>query len=412
MSSFSVDISNSELKENTLNFHIAGSAEYGLDKSIINSIRRILISEIPCVAFRVEEGTPKDLIMEVNNTSLHNEFLLHRLSMIPLYIDPEKYENQYLFYLNVKHESAHPFRFVTTDDIQIFPLKEGVDVSDSIDIDNYDMKKPLSRQEHKDIFRPFKFKGKEYPILITELKATDTDGISQELICYGRPSVSDGREHARWKCCSDAMYTFLHNEELFMKIANDKAGIKKIIDDDERDKFIESLHVSEGERYFYRDIFNEPNQYTFTITSIHNSSSKELFLKALDIMQDKLELVKQHFINTTIGGDTSIIIEPHVNENNYHFKICGQNDTLGNVLQSHIVNKYTDKDSLISFCGYKKSHPLEEYISLYLGINPSNEVFGKSEEMKMNALVKFMDELIEDLLSIYKEISREAMKSL
>ena len=158
-----------------------------LDKSIINSIRRTLISEIPCVAFRVEEGTPKDLIMEVNNTSLHNT-LLHRLSMIPLYINPETYENQYLFYLNVKHESAHPFRFVTTDDIQIcFPLKEGIDVSDSIDIDNYDMKKPLSKQEHKDIFRPFKFKGKEYPILITELKATDTDGISQELICYGRP---------------------------------------------------------------------------------------------------------------------------------------------------------------------------------------------------------------------------------
>ena len=412
MTSFTVDISNTELKDNTLNFHIAGSAEYGLDKSIINSIRRTLISEIPCVAFRVEEGTPKDLIMEVNNSSLHNEFLLHRLSMIPLYINPETYENQYLFYLNVKHESAHPFRFVTTDDIQIFPLKEGVEVSESIDLDNYDMKKPLSKQEHKQIFRPFVFRGKEYPILITELKSTNTEDIYQELICYGRPSVSDGREHARWKCCSDAMYTFLPNEELFMKIANDKAGIKKIIDDDERDKFIESLRISEGERYFYRDIFNEPNQYTFTITSIHDSSNKDLFLKSLEIMQDKLELIKQHFINTTIGGDTSIIIEPHVNENNYHFKICGQNDTLGNVLQSHIVNKYTDKESLISFCAYKKSHPLEEYISLYLGLNPSSEIFGKSEEMKMNAIVKFMDEVIEDLLSIYKEIGKEALKSL
>ena len=412
MTSFSVDISNTKLKENTLNFHIAGSAEYGLDKSIVNSIRRTLISEIPCVAFRVEEGTSKDLIMEVNNSSLHNEFLLHRLSMIPLYIDPETYENQYLFYLNVKHESAHPFRFVTTDDIQIFPLKEDVEVSDSIDLDNYDMKKPLSKQEHKEIFRPFVFRGKEYPILITELKSTNTEDIYQELICYGRPSVSDGREHARWKCCSDAMYTFLPNEELFMNIANDKAGIKKIIDDDERDKFIESLRISEGERYFYRDIFNEPNQYTFTITSIHDSSNKDLFLKSLEIMQDKLELIKQHFINTTIGGDTSIIIEPHVNENNYHFKICGQNDTLGNVLQSHIVNKYTDKESLISFCGYKKSHPLEEYISLYLGLNPSSEIFGKSEEMKMNAIVKFMDEVIEDLLSIYKEIGKEALKSL
>ena len=410
MTSFTVDISNTELKENTLNFHIAGSADYGLDKSIVNSIRRTLISEIPCVAFRVEEGTPKDLIIEVNNTSLHNEFLLHRISMIPLYINPETYENQYLFYLNVKHESVNPFRFVTTDDIQVFPLKEGVEVDETIDIDHYDMKKPLSKQEHKEIFRPFFFRGKEYPILITELKSTDTEGVSQELIFYGRPSVSDAREHARWKCCSDAIYTFLSNEELFMKIANDKAGIKKIIDDDERDKFIESLRISEGERYFYRDIFNEPNQYTFTITSIHHLSNKQLFLKVIDIMQDKLELI--NFINLTTGGDTTIIVESHVNENNYNFKICGQNDTLGNVLQSHIVNKYTDKDSLISFCGYKKSHPLEEYISLYMGLNPSNEVFGKSEEMKMNAIVKFMDEVIEDLLSIYKAIGKEANKSL
>ena len=47
-----------------------------------------------------------------------------------------------------------------------------------------------------------------------------------------------------------------------------------------------------------------------------------------------------------------------------------------------------------------------------MGLNPSNEVFGKSEEMKMNAIVKFMDEVIEDLLSIYKAIGKEANKSL
>ena len=412
MASFSVEISNTELKENTLTFNIAGSAEYGLDKSIVNSLRRVLLSEIPCIAFRVEEGTNKDLIMETNNTSLHNEFLLHRMSMIPLYIDPETYENQYLFYLNVKHEGAQPFKFVTTDDIQIFPLKEGVQLDDTIDLDKYDMKKPLSREKHKEIFRPFVFKNKEYPILITELKSTDTEGVAQELVCYGVPSVSDAREHARWKCCSDAIYTFLPNEELFMKIANDKAGIQKIIDDDERTKFINNLRVSEGERYFYRDIFNEPNQYTFTITSVHHMSNKELFLKALDVMDDKLDLLKNHFINLTTGGDTTIIVEPHVNENSYHFKIAGQNDTIGNVLQTHIVNKFTDKDSLVSFCAYKKSHPLEEYISLFIGLNPQSEIYGKSEELKMNAIVKFMDEVIEDIKSIYTTIGKEAKKTL
>lgn len=412
MSSFTIDIDNVEVKNESLHFQMKGSVEYGLDKSIINSLRRILLSEIPCVGFRVEEGTNKDIIMEVNNTSLHNEYLLHRLSMIPIYLDPETYENQYLFYLNVKNEGPEPFKFVTTNDIQIFPLKEGITSSERLLLDNYDMNNPLSKKQHKEIFKPFVFRGKEYPILITEIKSTNTEGISQELICYGCPSVSDAREHARWKCCSDAVYTFLPNEELFIQVANEKAGIKKIIDDEEREKFIESLRLSESERYFYRDKMNESNQYTFKITSNHLYSNKDLFIKSCEIMETKLEDCKNQFINLISGNESSISIEPHKNDSSYLCQLNNQNDTLGNVLQSHIVNKYCTDDSLLGFCGYKKSHPLEEYINLYLSFNKTNDIIGKSEEMKLNSLVKFMDEVIEDLISIYRNIAKEAMKSL
>ena len=412
MSTFSVSIENVEVTDNTLDFEVHGSDEYGLEKSIMNSIRRTLLSEIPCIAFRVEEGTQKDIIMEVNNTSLHNEFLLHRISMVPIYLDPETYEKQYLFYLNVKHDSNHPFKFVTTDDIKIYPVKQGVTLSETLDIDNYDLQKPLSKQQHKEIFRPYTFRGKEYPILLTELKATDTEETHQELICYGVPSVSDGREHAKWKGCSDATYTFLPNEDLFMKVAKDKVGLEKILDEEEQTKFIESLRLAEYERYYYRDIHNEANKYTFRITSVHHYSSKQLFIFANELMINKLELVKQHFINMISSGPTTIIVEPHVNENNYQFKICGQNDTIGNVLQSHIVNHFIEGDSLLNFCGYKKSHPLEEHISLYVGLNPSNNIYGKSEELKLNSIVKFMDDVLEDLITIYREIGKEATKSL
>jgi DNA-directed RNA polymerase subunit L len=112
------------------------------------------------------------------------------------------------------------------------------------------------------------------------------------------------------------------------------------------------------------------------------------------------------------GGTTTIIVEPHINENNYHFKLCGQNDTIGNVLQSHIVNHFINDGSMVNFCGYKKSHPLVEYVDLYIGFNPNNEVFKLSEEFKLNALVKFMDDVLEDLITIYREIGKEATKSL
>ncbi len=411
MTSFSISIENPELKDKLLSFHLIGNDEYGLDKSIINSLRRTLLSEIPSIAFRINEEQPKDIIMEVNNTSLHNEFIMHRLSMIPLYIDPKSYEKQYLFYLNVKHDGSEPFKFITSDDIQIFPLKNE-EPSNEISLDDYDMNKPLSKKEHDEILPKFKFRGKEYPILISELKSTNVKDNYQELICYGVPSLSDAREHASWKAVSDATYTFLPNEELFTKIANDKASLKKLIDDDEREEFINELRVSEYERYFFRDVNNEPNKYTFSIYSLHYYENAELFKLSCEIMINKLELLKQHFINLVKGGTTSIIYEPSINENNYIIKLCGQNDTIGNVLQSHIVNHHMEDDSILGFCGYKKSHPLEEHVNLFIGLNPNNDVYNQSEEFKLNAIVKYMDDLIEDLISIYRDIQTEATKTL
>ena len=412
MASFSVSITSLESKTGSLEFTLDGTDEYGLDKSIVNSLRRTLMSEIPAVAFRIDEDQKKDIIIETNNTSLHNEFIMHRLAMVPLYLDPKEYEKQYLFYLNVKHDGNDPFKFVTTDDIKIYPLKKGVEPSEEISLDDYNLNKPLSKQDHNEILKTFQFRGKNYPILLTELKSTHVDEQIQELVCYGVPSVSDGREHAAWKAVSEATFTFLENEELFAKVANDKANQKKLIDDDARQEFIESLRLSEGERYFYRDVNNEPNRYKMVIKSQHKYSSAELFRLANEIMISKLETLKQHFINLVKGGTTSIIFEPTENESNYLLKLCGQNDTIGNVLQSHIVNHYTEEDSLLSFCGYKKSHPLEEHVNLYVGFNPKNESFKQAEEFKLNALVKFMDDVLEDLMSIYREILSEANKTL
>ena len=101
-----------------------------------------------------------------------------------------------------------------------------------------------------------------------------------------------------------------------------------------------------------------------------------------------------------------------MHQNNYHLKLCGQNDTIGNVLQSHIVDKFIDNDSLLNFCGYNKSHPLEEHINLFVGLNPKHDMFDKSEEMKLHAMVKFIDDVTESLISIYRAIGKEAMKSL
>ena len=44
--------------------------------------------------------------------------------------------------------------------------------------------------------------------------------------------------------------------------------------------------------------------------------------------------------------------------------------------------------------------------------NPKNDAFTQSEEFKLNAVVKFMDDVLEDLMNIYREILSEATKTL
>ena len=77
---------------------LSGSHEYGLDKSLANAIRRTLLNDIPTVAFEVDEEYPtKDITMVKNDTSLHNEMMMQRIGLVPLYLNPDTFLKDYLF---------------------------------------------------------------------------------------------------------------------------------------------------------------------------------------------------------------------------------------------------------------------------------------------------------------------------
>jgi DNA-directed RNA polymerases I and III subunit RPAC1 len=56
----------------------------GIDASIANSFRRILIAEVPTMAI--------ETVFVFNNTSvIQDEVLAHRLGLIPIKADPERF---------------------------------------------------------------------------------------------------------------------------------------------------------------------------------------------------------------------------------------------------------------------------------------------------------------------------------
>ena len=49
--------------------------------------------------------------------------MLHRIGLLPLHINPDNFQKQYLFECKVRHDKSYTFQMVTANDIDIYPLK-------------------------------------------------------------------------------------------------------------------------------------------------------------------------------------------------------------------------------------------------------------------------------------------------
>ena len=296
MSKFKPSISDINVVNKELHFVLSGDEKYGLDKSIVNGIRRSLLTDIPSIAFKTEETIPiKDITVVTNTGQLHNEMLLQRISLIPLYINPDNYMKNYLFELKVKHDNSEMYKFITTNDFQIYPLKSEIQkklesiveeeleeitsLLNTNDLNNYDLKNPISQKQKDLIFRPFVFRNKKNYTLITELKNTNDIELSQEIHLYGVPSISIGKDNARFQSVSCATYSFSKDEDLIDTIVKGRIKLEKI-EEEKKESFIQKVLLSESEKYYHRDSDNEPFKYDFRIKSIHNKSSSELFIQS------------------------------------------------------------------------------------------------------------------------------------
>ena len=76
--------------------------------SYVNGIRRAILNNVDTIGFKTEPHNESDIIINENTSSLHNEFLLHRIGMIPInYPDPDSFDaDKYRFILDVENKSS------------------------------------------------------------------------------------------------------------------------------------------------------------------------------------------------------------------------------------------------------------------------------------------------------------------
>ncbi|WJX31449.1 hypothetical protein P8452_19874 [Trifolium repens] len=197
----------------------------GIDPSIANAFRRILIAEVPTMAI--------ERVYIANNTSLiQDEVLAHRLGLIPINADPKLFEypdnaggvnnekNTIVFKLHVRCEKGHPRITVKSDALKWLP--NGSELIADGAKPNADAKPKTftSFSSEKDKLPKFT-KNPPAPNNLDIILAKLGPGQEIELEAHAVKGI--GKTHAKWSPVATAWYRMLPEVVLMEDVMDEKA---------------------------------------------------------------------------------------------------------------------------------------------------------------------------------------------
>ena len=312
-----------------------------VDTSIINGIRRVCLAEYITVAFNIDDYINSDLKVIKNTCGLHNEFLLHRVGLIPIHTSPELFDvNKYNFILKKKNE-GNTIINVTTEDFKVIDTETGKNI------------------DPKQFFPP---NERNSYILITKLKPNPNNK-GEEIHIEGKASKNNGKKHARYQPVSCITYNNKRDPDKVQK-ALDKY-LKENNDSDKEVNLRTQFDLSFADRYFYTNSEGICNYFEMYIESLGIESPEKILLGCIDILSNKLTRFKTSISNIVENKAEDEMITLDISlENMKSYIITAENEshTLGNLIQFHAL-KYFDRTKL-PFIGYKNPHPLKHNIEI------------------------------------------------
>ena len=375
--------------------------------SLANAIRRICINEVPTVGFDTIDYQNSSIRVIENTTSLNNEFILHRIGIIPINIkDPTSFDtSNYLFKLNVSNDTNSIIN-VTTKDFKVLNLS-------------------TNQEEDTLSFFPPDVDSNDN-ILIVKLKP-NPNGEGEKINIEGNAAIGNGLINSRYTPTCVSIYinklnASKFNDALELAIQNHNETKEVVLAGPDLDKFSKRYRIAEEERYFETDENDEPNAFSFIIESIGMISSHKILYSAIDILIDKLEMVKRELLVS--DSDIITVVESDAIMNGYDIIFKNESHTLGYLLQQYI-DTIVGEDNLL-FVAYKVPHPLkkEMFVRISLVNNTqknvkdtimlvSNEIIKICIHLKLQISAQFPELLppsINDVESVEKPKRKKLLK--
>ena len=367
--------------EFTLNFDVLG-----YDCSFVNAIRRTILSKVPTLGFRTSYGKESDIKIIKNTSPLHNEFLGHRLSMIPIHFDYNKindFESKNFEFLIKKKNNTNKIIHVTSKDIEIRDTsKENTTIlSDKI----------------RDTFFPKDSITGDY-ILINKLKPSKSglDDEGEELDIVMKASLGTGDENSQFCPTCVSIFTNIRDEskcEIKFKQLIEKKNIERKGNPLSNDEILaekKSFNIMEADRHFMTDDRGEPNAFHFIIESDGRIPPHLILLKSLEILKKNLML----FADDINNEDKIDIDKSNCIMNSYDIILKDKDYTLGYLLQYYVYKLYQDIESpVIKYIASDIPHPLENKLLIRIGFIDDDTVIKSIRKLLANTCQYINEEI-------------------
>ena len=313
---------------NILRFTISG-----INVSLLNAIRRTVLSDIPTCVFKTSPHEESKANILVNTTRLNNEILKQRLSCIPIHItDLDTPLQDYLLEVNEENKTD-TIRYITTEDFKIKNIKT----------DTY-----LSDETVRTIFPANLMTG--YFIDFARLRPNVSESLPGEklqLTCEF--SISNVKDDSSFNVVSICAYGNSINEaaqeEELEKMAQkwrDESLSAEVITLKRKD-----WKLLEGTRLYI------PDSFDFIIQTVGVFTNEDIIIKACQILIQKLKDL------ATVIETNTLEVFPSENTMQHSFDIVLENEdyTIGKVLEYLLYTKYYHGEETLTFCGFTKMHP-------------------------------------------------------
>jgi len=345
--------------------------------SIANSLRRIILSEIPIVVFRVTPHDKNKSNIIANTCGLNNEIVKHRLSCIPIHIKDVNdfpYKN-YMMEVHVENNTDTTI-VVTTKDFVIKDKTTG---------------KPLSEDKIREIF-PANDYTSDF-IDFVRLKPKVAEEINSKVIHITSDfDIGIAKEDGAYNVVSTCAYgntidTAAHEAKLQQMKQKWKDEGKK---EHEIEFEAENWKLLEGKRIFKKDSFD------FEIQSVGIYTNAELVVVACKVLLDKFE----HLANIIEKDELEIKLSENTMKNSYDVVLDGEDYTIGKVIEYFLLTKFYET-KMMTFCGFKMMHPHDSYSIIRMAYK---------EPVEVSTIKGHLKECIEASNDTYQKLRKEFMK--